>query len=246
MPQTMKIFISHIQQELQVAQVLQRWIEAAFADRCEVWAGTDPEVIPELSQYLEKNEEAFLEMKALIILCSPHSVQKPWISFEAGCAWLRKIFILPLCYAGMSPSDLPSPLSAFSSLEMNQTDFPQRIISTLAQELGAGRLPSIQYRQMEKELKEAQASVERPSLEGRGDRGLEPIHVQILQVLAEGYGYTSAVLSEHFRMEEKAVLPLLTRLAEGNYVYASPAGTGHVRYNLASRGKAYLKENGSA
>lgn len=244
----MKIFISHIEQELPVAQVLQRWIESAFADRCEVWLGADPENIPELSQYLEKNEEAFLEVKALIILCSPHSVQKPWISFEAGCAWLRKIFILPLCYAGMSPSDLPPPLSTFSSLEMSQMDFPQKIMFTLAQELGVSRLPSLQYRQMEKELKEAQASLglERPSPEGRGETGLESIHVQILQVLAEGYGYTSAVLSEHFRMEEKAVLPLLTRLAEGNYVYASPAGMGHVKYNLASRGKAYLKENGSA
>ncbi len=243
----MIIFISHIQQESQVAQVLKKWIESAFADRCEVLLGTDPENIPELCQYLEKNDEAFLEVKALIILCSPQSVQKAWISFEAGCAWMRKIFILPLCCAGMSPSDLSPPLSAFSSLDMTQKDFGQKIMLTLAQELGISRLPALQYRQMEEELKETQASspLEGNPTEAGGERGLEQIHAQILQVLAEGYGYTSAVLAEHFAMEEAAILPLLARLAEGNYVYASHAGAGHIRYNLASRGKIYLKENSS-
>jgi hypothetical protein len=37
---------------------------------------------------------------------------------------------------------------------------------------------------------------------------------------------------------------LLVRLIEWNYVYASPAGMGHVKYNLTSQGKDYLKENG--
>ena len=73
---------------------------------------------------------------------------------------------------------------------------------------------------------------------------LESLHVQILLVLNDGFGYTSAVLAEHFQTEEKKILPLLKRLVEENYVYASPAGMGHVRYNMAKRGKSYLQEQG--
>jgi hypothetical protein len=45
-------------------------------------------------------------------------------------------------------------------------------------------------------------------------------------------------------LEEQKILPLLKRLIDGNYVYASPAGMGHIRYNLAKKGKDYLQESG--
>jgi hypothetical protein len=47
-------------------------------------------------------------------------------------------------------------------------------------------------------------------------------------------------------MEEKKIMSLLKGLIDWNYIYASPAGMGHVRYNLTSKGKDYLKENGLA
>ncbi len=248
----MKIFLTYIQEEFQVGLVLKKWIETAFADHCEVLVSTDPEHIPALAQYLEKNEQGLSDVKALVILCSPNSLQRPWISFEVGCAWMRKIFIIPVCYAGLSPTDLPQPLAIFSAFDLNQEDLPQKLTFTLAQELGISELPPIQYREMREELKEVQEAVlpgisTSPSNLGQGataEPALEPIHVQIILVLANSYGYTSAVLAEHFKMEEKKIIPLLKRLIEWNYVYASPAGMGHVRYNLTTRGKAYLEESG--
>ena len=247
----MKIFISHIQEEFQVALVLKKWIESAFSDRCEVLVSTDPEHIPAVAQYLEQNEGALSDIKALIILCSPNSLQRPWISFEVGCAWMGKIFIIPVCYSGLSLAELPPPLAIFSGFDLNQKDFPQKFFSTLAQELGIPQLPPIQYRQMLEELKEIQETVPLekstlPSEPGQGatGEGLEPIHQQILAVLANSYGYTSKVLAEHFKMEEKKIMPFLKVLIDWNYIYASPAGMGHVRYNLTSKGKEYLKENG--
>ena len=250
----MKIFISHIQEEFQVALVLKKWIDSAFADHCEVLVSTDPENIPVVAQYLEKDEQALSEVKALLILCSPNSLQRPWISFDAGCAWMRKIFIIPVCYSGLSLAELPQPLAIFSGFDLNQKDFPQKLFSTLAQELGISQLPPIQYRQMREELQAVQETVppEMPTL-ARGpeqaataEPALEPIHMEIILVLANSYGYTSAVLAEHFKMEEKKIMPLLKGLIDWNYIYASPAGMGHVRYNLTSKGKDYLKENGLA
>ncbi len=248
----MKIFITHIQEEFPVAMVLKKWIESAFPDYCEVMVSTDPDSIPAVAQYVEKNEQALEEIKALILLCSPHSIQKPWIPFEAGCAWIRKIFIIPVCYSGISREELPQPLSIFHGFDLEQRDFGQQLFMTLAKELGVSELPAVQYRQMRQELNQVMETIQpgvadfsRPGgPRETADLPLEPFHVQILQVLNDGFGYTSTVLAEHFRTEERKILPHLKRLIEGNYVYASPAGTGHVRYNMAKRGRVYLEEHG--
>ncbi len=247
----MKIFISHIREEFQVALVLKKWIDSAFADHCEVMISTDPESIPTTAQYLEKSEKAWEEIKALIILCSPASIQKIWIAFEAGCAWLRKISITPVCYSGLTLAELPQPLSTFSGFDLDQRDFGQKLFMTLAKELGISELPAIQYRQMRQEMNQVLETIhpgETDFAKARGakeagDLPLEATHVQILLVLNESYGYTSTVLAQHFQTEEKKILPILKRMIEENYLYASPAGTGLVRYTLSKRGKDYLQEN---
>jgi len=243
----MKIFISHIQEDFQVALVLKKWIESAFADHCEVLTSTDPEGIPSAAQSLEKDERAFEEIKALILLCSPDSIQKPWTSFEAGCAWLRKILIIPVCFSGLTAGQLPQPLAIFPGFDLDQKDFGQGLFMTLAKELGISQLPAIQYRQMRQEVQEVLDAIPpgvSSSSKEAGDVPLELIHLQILGVLKDNYGFTSAVLAQHFNLEEQKILPLLKRLIDGNYVYASPAGMGHVRYNLAKKGKDYLQESG--
>jgi hypothetical protein len=242
----MRIFISHIQEELQVAQVLKKWIESAFADHCQVLISTDPEGIPSAAQALEENERAWEETKALILLCSPDSIQKPWISFEAGCAWLRKILIIPVCHSGLPTGQLPQPLAIFPGFDLNQMDFGQNLFRTLAKELGISQLPAIQYRKMKEEFQQVLDAL-LPGVSSSSkeveDVPFESIHLQILEVLKDNYGFTSAVLAQHFNLEEQKILSLLKRLIDGNYVYASPAGMGHVRYNLAKKGKDYLLES---
>jgi len=247
----MKIFISYIREEFQIALVLKKWIESAFGDRCEVSISSDPETVPTVAQLVERDDPALAELKALILICSPSSLQKPWLSFEAGCAWIKKISIIPVCHAGLSVSNLPTPLSMFFAFDMTQKDFPQKFFSTLGKEMGTSELPSIPYRQVREELRQVLESVH-PSGWGFGpaygaagvsDEPLEPIHEQILGVLADSYGFTSSVLAEHFKMTEQEIIALLKRLIEDNFVYASPAGMGHVRFNITNRGKTYLQQN---
>lgn len=243
----MKIFISYIQEESQVAGVLKKWIESAFADHCEVLTSTDPEGIPSAAQSLEKNERAFEEIKGLILLCSPDSIRKPWTFFEAGCAWVRKILIIPVCHSGLSAGQLPQPLVVFPGFDLDQRDFGQKLFMTLAKELGISQLPAIQYRQMRQEIDQVLDAIlpgVSSSSREAGEIPLESIHLQILTVLNESHGFTLGVLAQHFNLGEKEILPLLKRLTDEHYVYASSAGMGHVRYNLAKKGKDYLQESG--
>jgi len=137
----------------------------------------DPESIPQVAQYLEKNEQAVEEIKALILLCSPHSIQKPWIPFEAGCAWIRKIFIIPVCYSGITREELPQPLSIFPGFDLDERDFGQKLFMTLAKELGVSELPAIQYRQMRQEINQVIDTIQpgQPTFLVPGDRKKPPI-----------------------------------------------------------------------
>jgi DNA-binding MarR family transcriptional regulator len=247
----MKIVISHIQQDLRPALILKKWIENGFGNSCEALLSTDPESIPLFPRLVEENENTLANFKALILVCSPDSLQRPWISFEAGCAWMKKVLVLPVCYSGATPAELPPPLTLFSAFDLNDEGFPEKLFSALAKEMGLPQLPEIAYDRMRREILQLKESIHSeaapspPGPEWRNPAGkpLEPIHLEILETLADSYGYTSGVIGEHFKMEERKIAPLLKRLIDENYVYASPAGMGKVRYNLTTAGKAYLQEN---
>jgi hypothetical protein len=249
----MMIIISHIQDDLRVAVVLKKWVEETFGKNCQVVASTDPESIPLVPRYLDRDDDSLRDLKALIPLCSPESLQRPWIAFEAGCAWMKKILILPVCHSGLSPAELPPPLAVFSPLDLGDKSFPETFFSTLEKEMGISPLPEIAYGRMRLEISQLLQSMppQPPSAapganrEGATGKPLQPIHVDILQTLAGSYGYTAAVMADHFKMEEKKMIPLLKRLVDENLVYPSSAGMGNVRYNLTTAGKAYLKGNRS-
>jgi 8-oxo-dGTP pyrophosphatase MutT (NUDIX family) len=58
--------------------------------------------------------------KVVIVLCSPESIRRPWVAFEAGAAWLSKgTRLILLCHSGMHPNDLPTP---YSSLQAKRSD----------------------------------------------------------------------------------------------------------------------------
>jgi len=59
-----------------------------------------------------------------IVLASPDSVERKWINFEAGAAHVRGIPIIPLCHSGLTPAQLPVPLSeSKGSFSLTKEDF---------------------------------------------------------------------------------------------------------------------------
>lgn len=71
----------------------------------------------------------------MLILCSPTSIRRPWINFEAGAAWMRKIPLIPMCHAGLTPSDLPAPLSFRHGLLLTEPRGLRRLYQRVAREL---------------------------------------------------------------------------------------------------------------
>jgi parallel beta-helix repeat protein len=156
----MKIFISHINEEQGIATVLKNWIESTFLGQHAVFVSSSPDDIPAGSKWLEKIDNALNDSSIYIVLCSPKSVKRNWINFETGCAWIKKVPVIPICHSGMLKGELPSPLSFFQGLNIETATFPQDIFKVLAKYLSVEVIPRIATLEMNNELKIAINEIE--------------------------------------------------------------------------------------
>ena len=88
---TSRIFISHISEEAGVADRLKATLTKDFLGLIEVFVSSDTESISAGDEWLMSVSRALSQSVVFIVLCSPDSILRPWINFEAGAAWVRDI-----------------------------------------------------------------------------------------------------------------------------------------------------------
>ena len=71
------------------------------------------------SKWLQEVTTALTQANLHVVLTSPDSIEKKWINFEAGAAHVRGIPIIPLCHSGLTPAQLPVPLSESEGLTLS-------------------------------------------------------------------------------------------------------------------------------
>src|SRR5262245_419366 len=108
---TKQAFISHINEEAEVAAKLKAALTRDFLRMLDVFVSSDGESISAGNDWLKSIRDALQKSDLMLILCSPSSIHRPWVNFEAGAAWMRNIPLIPLCHAGLTLRDLPAPLS---------------------------------------------------------------------------------------------------------------------------------------
>lgn len=126
------IFISHVSEEADLAKILKRTIEGDFLQMVKVFVSSDTASIQAGQNWLDSVGEALRLASAEIILCSKTSLSRPWINFEAGAGWMRKIPIVPVCHSGLKPRDLPMPLSVLQGIVASEIDGLDRLYVQIA------------------------------------------------------------------------------------------------------------------
>lgn len=126
------IFISHVSEEAETALRIKLALEADFLGLVEIFVSSDAQSIAAGEQWLSSIDAALRDASILLILCSPDSITRPWINFEAGAAWMRQIPLIPVCHGGLSAGDLPMPLSLRQGIELNNADGLQRLYTRVA------------------------------------------------------------------------------------------------------------------
>src|ERR1700722_15407363 len=100
-----RLFISHISEERSIAEQLKTALVRDFLGLLDVFVSSDTESIAAGAEWLRSIEKALHDCAVFVVLCSPESVRRPWINFEAGAAWMRDIPLIPVCHAGLLPHD---------------------------------------------------------------------------------------------------------------------------------------------
>lgn len=126
------VFVSHIAEEAEMANALKDLIEENFLGMVKVFVSSSPDSIEPGDKWLEKVEKALDSCSIMILLSSVESVKYPWINFEAGAGWIRKIPVIPLCHSGMEPEELPIPLKLLQGIKISEESSLQAVFKIIA------------------------------------------------------------------------------------------------------------------
>ena len=129
---SISVFISHIGDEAALANSLKQWIENTFPDQVSVFVSSDLASIQAGDEWYDKIMEALSSADIFLVVCSPTSLERPWVNFETGVAAFREIPIIPVCHRGMSPGKLPQPLHRFQGIEISHLTMPKRLMTPIA------------------------------------------------------------------------------------------------------------------
>jgi TIR domain len=138
---TKDLFISHISEEAEVASMLTTMLREDFADLMGCFSSSDIGNIGAGDNWLTAIERALTQAKVVIVLCSKASVNRPWVQFEVGAAWMKGVPIIPVCHSGMTVSDLQMPLSLRQGVELGSEQGLVKLYDGLGRALRIDQAP---------------------------------------------------------------------------------------------------------
>jgi TIR domain len=132
-----EIFISYVHEDQMVAEAAKVIIETDLKLDGQVFIISDQGQVMAGEEWLVRIKKELSAAKIVILMLSKRSVQRPWVNFEAGAAWILGRTIIPVCFGNQSKGDLPKPYSNFQALQL--PDDEQYLINSLADHLGRDR-----------------------------------------------------------------------------------------------------------
>ena len=251
----MDIFISHITEDSEIAITLKNWIESTLLGHHKVFVSSDPQSIPAGTKWLDEITMAITGSKILLILCSPESINRPWINFEAGCGWAKSIPVIPICYEGLIKSQLPQPIAALQALELNET-FPKQLFIALQKHLKFTHLPRIDHSTMYSEIIDAikfaqsrkpnnHINLNTPVKSTDEADEIDQEQLSILKILAQVNEllYLSDIV-EILQMNHQRTEYHLEKMCNAGLIYENHHPIRPISYQLTHSGRAVLFKKG--
>ena len=138
------IFISHAATDEPIANVLKAEVDRVFANGVYVFASSVPGVMTPSSDWLNSIKENLDKAKAVVVLVTPTSINRPWIWFEVGASWSKMSdgqgTIYPLCAPEIEFSELPEPLNRLQALSLGKAEHIKLFFQTLCDQFGFGNM----------------------------------------------------------------------------------------------------------
>ena len=122
------IFISYWASEEGVAYALHNFLSELLPNTSIFMA--DARTIRAGDNWMAIIKKELKEAKVVLSLLSKESIQRPWMNFEAGAAWIDKVLI-PLCFGVLDKGAMPAPYNQLQALQLREPRDMHRMIKDL-------------------------------------------------------------------------------------------------------------------
>jgi TIR domain-containing protein len=151
--ETIKTFISHASGESELGNLIKTHIDAAFIGMVDVYVSSDGTSIAVGDNWMNSVVSHLQQADIFIVLCSQHSLDRPWINLELGAALTRGKTIIPLCHTDLVAAQLVRrPLSDFEALNASDPQGLKSLFTKLADALGS-RVPAVDWVRLVSEVR---------------------------------------------------------------------------------------------
>ncbi len=134
------IFVSHATGDRILATNVEKALRTVIGDRAVVFSSSAMGAIQAGDDWLNQIERQLSVADALVVLLTPSSLERWWLWFEVGAVWPRwrqaACRIYPLCFSGVEPLDLPSPLNRAQARHVVDEAEWRHFLTEIAEQFG--------------------------------------------------------------------------------------------------------------
>ncbi len=128
------VFLSHSSQDQAALGEFKKALEQKTGRSVQLFLSSDGQSIPLGRNWIHRIEQALDDAALMLVFLSPAAVASPWIFFEAGYAYSRKLRVVPIAFAGFDISRLAPPLSLMQGFGLSSSDGMNNVIALINQQ----------------------------------------------------------------------------------------------------------------
>jgi hypothetical protein len=143
------VFVSHAATDAVIASQFKEDVERRYLGLCTLFVSSSLDSLQAGDEWIQTIKRNLNDAAIMIGLLSPRAIQRGWVYFEFGAAWIRNIPVIPVCHSGLPRDKLPIPLSIFQALDLTDKGHLEHLYTQIAGAVGS-RLPDANFAQMAK------------------------------------------------------------------------------------------------
>lgn len=113
-----RVFISFVNEDKDIAEAVQRLLVSALRIESGVFLSADQMQVLAGEIWLDKVRAGLESCEVLLVLLSERSINRAWVNFEAGAAWIARKPVIPICIGRMLTEFLPQPYAGMQAVSL--------------------------------------------------------------------------------------------------------------------------------
>jgi hypothetical protein len=126
-----RVFFSHATSDRTLARTIREQILDLTEEPVEIFLSTRPGHIPAGKEWWLIIQRELKTADGYIVLLTPESVNRPWVVFEIGAAWMTGRRMLTVCTSDLDRDSLRMPLANFQVYSLEEPEEAESVLKLL-------------------------------------------------------------------------------------------------------------------